>query len=89
MRYLKREEIYPGLKYLLELSKYKLNELLYLDRMDLINYDSFDNDLPMIKRNIRWLSNKGSTANYKFNDLFKEYIDTNQEKIHQDIPICE
>jgi hypothetical protein len=83
IHYLQKYGNHNQLNYLLELSKFTMNELIYLDKMKLIQYNTFDNILPNIKQNLRWISVNHNDPNcYSFYELFKNYVNDRHKELH-------
>lgn len=92
-----------NIKYLLKLSKFSIKELIYIDKINKINYPVFDDILPQFKQNIKWIStcyinddsNDPKLANkafnkFKFYNLFDDYINQSHKSVHElEIPIYE
>jgi hypothetical protein len=73
-----------GLQYFIELSKFSIKKLVYLDKINQINYTWFDIYFPMIRQNLQWIS-IGTNYKYHFADLVKEYIDYEHKTVHKNL----
>ena len=67
----------PSIKYLAQLSKQDMSLIKNADAMDIIRYDLFDAEFPLVKRNLKY--SRVMKTNITFQDLFKE--NANEKKV--------
>lgn len=67
----------PSIKYLAQLSKQDISLIKDADAMDIIRYDLFDAEFPLVKRNLKY--SRVMQTNITFQDLFKE--NANEKKV--------